>query len=254
MERVIVSGRVVERYRYRVSRTPAEKSMRRKGGTLPRKQDENERSAVKRLARLINCNFEAGDLHLGLSYDDAHLKTMVGGDIDELNRTANAELKKFMRRLKRELEKQGVEMKAIPFSSDMDGRTGELVRVHHHVIIKGEGFRWVDKVMYVGERELEKIWGKGTIHIEPLWDQGDYTPLAAYLMRQVRRIPDQRKYSPTRNLKKPVLMSEKIVYEDTREIQPPKGAKLVYRAEHIIGQGQYIRYIKAERGRKHDGG
>ena len=256
MERVIRSGRVEERYRYRVSRTPCRKSMRRKGGTLPRKQDENERNATKRLARLINCNFDAGDLLLGLSYDDEHLKPMLtaaAGDIDKLNELANDELRKFLRRIKRELAKQGVELKAIPMTADMDGRTGELVRAHHHIVIKGEGFVWTDKKTFVGDRALEEIWGKGSVHIEPLWNQDDYTPLAAYLMRQVRRIPDKKKYSPTRNLKKPVLISEEVVYEDEKEIQPPKGARLVYRAEHIVGEGQYIRYVRTIKASKRGG-
>lgn len=257
MERIIRSGRVEERYTYRVSRSPSPKTMRRKGGTLPRKQDENERSAQKRLARLINANFGAGDLLIGPNYDDAHLLPMIEqaqGDLNALNALAREQMRRFLRRLKRELGKLGVELACIPMASDMDGRTGELVREHHHIVIKGEGFAWHDKCMYVGKRPLDEIWGCGHVHVKPLAEQADYSQLAAYLMRQVRRIPDAKKYSPTRNLKKQELVSERVVLDDLREIQPPKGARLTYRAEHIVGEGQYIRYIVPDRPRRKRGG
>lgn len=257
MERIIRSGRVEERYTYRVSRSPSPKTMRRKGGTLPRKQDENERSAVKRFARLLNCNFEEGDVLLGLQYDDAHLIPMVqaaGEDLNELNRLATAQMRKFLRRMKRELGKLGVELACIPMASDMDGRTGEIVREHHHIVIKGDGIEWHGKKPYVGKRLLSEIWGLGSVHVKHLNADMDYSQLAAYLMRQVRRIPDAKKYSPTRNLKKPELVSERVVLDDLREIQPPKGARLTYRAEHIVGEGQYIRYIVPDRPRRKRGG
>lgn len=257
MERIILSGRVEERYRYRVSRCPSPKSIRIKGGTLPRKQDQNERSAEKRLARLINCNFEAGDLLIGPSYDDAHLLPMVeaaAGDLNTLNSLAMAEQRKFLRRLKRELAKQGVELRCIPFASDMDGRTGETVRNHHHIIIKGDGFSWHNKQMWIGDKTLDEIWGCGDVDIKTMDSRVDHSSMAAYLLRQVRRVPDAKKYSPTRNLKKPVLISEKVVFEGWREIQPTKGARLTYRAEHIVGEGQYIRYVKPERKPRKRGG
>lgn len=257
MERTILSGRVEERYRYRVSRCPSPRSIRIKGGTLLRKQDQNERSAEKRLARLINCNFEAGDLLIGPSYDDAHLLPMVeaaAGDLNALNALARDQQRRFLRRLKRELAKQGVELRCIAMASDMDGKTGEIVREHHHIVIKGDGFSWHDKKMWVGEKTLDEIWGCGSVNIKTMDSRVDHSPMAQYLMRQVRRVPDAKKYSPTRNLKKPILISEKVVFEDCRELQPPKGARLTYRAEHIVGEGQYIRYVKPERKPRKRGG
>ena len=257
MERVIRSGRVEERYRYRVSRCPSPKSLRRKGGTLPRKQDQNERSALKRFTRLINANFEAGDLLIGLSYADEHILLMRAqayGDLNAMNDLAQDQQRRFLRRLKRELAKQGVELRAIAMASDMDGSTGEVVREHHHIIVKGEGFAWHDGAMYVGGKPLEEIWGRGSVNVKIMDNRVDHAALAAYLWRQVRRIPDRKKYSPTRNLRKPELISEKVVFDDTREIQPPKGARLTYRAEHVVGEGQYIRYVVPEKKPRKRGG
>lgn len=257
MERVIRSGRVEERYRYRISRCPAPKSIRRKGGTLPRKQDQNERSALKRFTRTINANFEAGDLLIGPTYDDAHLLPMLaqaGEDLDALNALAMEQQRLFLRRLKRELAKVGVELRCIAMASDMDGATGEVVREHHHIIVKGDGFAWRDKTMWIGGRKLDEIWGLGSVGVKVVDSRIDHAAMAAYLWRQVRRIPDRKKYSPTRNLRKPELVSEKVVFEDAREIQPPKGARLTYRAEHVVGEGQYIRYIVPEKKPRKRGG
>jgi hypothetical protein len=81
------------------------------------------------------------------------------------------------------------------------------------------------------------------VDYRPLHDQADYTPVAEYLMRQVRRLPDASKYKGSRNLKKPELISEEIVYQ-SRELKVPRGCRLMHRAEYMPGEAQYIRYVK----------
>lgn len=67
MIREIQSGRVVEKICFPVAPNVKPRNVRRRGNTLPRKQDANERACTKRLARLLNSNFEAGDLLLSPS-------------------------------------------------------------------------------------------------------------------------------------------------------------------------------------------
>lgn len=250
MVRTIRSGNVIEKTCFPVAPNIRPRSARQKGNTLQRKQDANERSATKRLARLLNCNFKPGDLLLSPSYNEKAMEKLCGGidreDMDGLRKKAEHEIELFLRRLKRELGKQGIELKYIAVTSDMDGDTGEAVRIHHHLVIPAEGIRMEEGILYVGSKPISSIWGKGHIDYRPLSHQDDYTPLAEYLMRQVRRMTDAKKYKPSRNLKKPKLVSERIIYI-AKELRIPKGAKLLYRSAYMPGEAQYIRYVEGKK-------
>lgn len=158
------------------------------------------------------------------------------------------ELDIALRRVKRKLEKQGIELKAIYCTSDMDGDTGEIVRVHHHLVVNGDA-----KEAFVDAWEK---YGLGGVSWSGLWsDQLDRTPIAEYLIRQVRRIPDAKKFRSTRNLHRPKA-KDRVVYTDN-ELQVPRGGKLVFRQEFETKQtfsrsgqnrqSQYIRYILPEK-------
>ena len=73
MERVIQSGAVVEKIVCRVGANAKPRKARRKGATVPRKQDANDRDCIKRAARIVNCNFSHGDILLSLKFDEPHL-------------------------------------------------------------------------------------------------------------------------------------------------------------------------------------
>ena len=264
MVRIIRSGKVEEKVKFRVAPNVKPRSTRRRGGSTERKQDANERDRVKRLARTINCNFSNGDLLLNLTFDEESFKNLCDGLGKEKNNAdpgldpglrdrAQHEGMLFLRRLKRELDKTGVTLKYILVASDMNGDTGEDARIHIHVIISGKGMRMEEGVLYAGARPMAELWPHGAVNYQPLRIQDDYTPLAAYLMRQVRRIPDARKYTVSRNLDKPVLVSEEIVMS-AGEIKAPKGAKLLHRAAYEPGGAQYIRYVRpaAARRRRND--
>lgn len=242
-----VSGRVVEESTVFVSPNCKERRGRKKGTTSARKQDENERDAVKRLARIINCNFAHGDLLLGPKYDEAGLARLTawaqehreeGQSLeDAVVAAAEREGRNYIRRVERELEKAGVELRYILITSDMDGETGELVRPHHHIIVPRVSFE-----------AAAKKWTLGTVDYQILRDQDDYTPLAEYLLRQVRRRKaDARKWTCSRNLDKPVV-SQTWMDKPGRELTVEKGGKLMHRAEWEPGRPQYIRYVRKQDG------
>mgnify|MGYP007060495651 CR=1 FL=1 len=56
------------------------------------------------------------------------------------------------------------------------------MRVHHHLVVPAEA----------KEAFTEKWAGMGGVDWSPMSDQEDYTPIAAYLIRQVRRVPDAK--------------------------------------------------------------
>lgn len=253
MIRKIRSGKVIEESSFPVAPNVRPRKGRRRGASTTRKQDANDRDAVKRLARILNCNCTEGDLLLQPTWDDEHLTRLIEGlDSDSLNEIrdrAKRELELFLRRLGRAMKKAGAEMRAVWLTSDMDGDTGEIVRIHHHVVLMGHGLRMEGGVLYCGERKLDLIWGQGHVDWKPLNRQDDYTPMAAYLVRQVRKQPDQKKWSCTRNLKKPELVSERIVYRATK-LKAPKGAKILQDGNYEPGLPHYIRYVRPAPARK----
>lgn len=254
------AGDVGEKTKFFVpGKRPENGNLSRRQKNAVKKQEQNEYSSQKRLAREINANFKAGDLFIGLDYSDEGLKRIMkwgrkhGLAVDSTDdaqrqnaiwEAAAHELDIALRRVKRRLEKESIELKAIYCTSDMDGKTGEIVRVHHHLIVQAG-----TKDAFVAAWEE---YGLGGVECSTLWEnQIDRTPIAEYIIRQVRRIPDAKKYRSTRNLIRPVP-TRRIVSTDN-ELMVPRGGKLIYRQEYrnegderneyCNYKPQYIRYI-----------
>lgn len=254
--RTYEAGAVGEKTKFFVQGSRPTGKIRRKDRDAARKQEQNEYSAQKAMARLINANFTAGDLLMGLDYSEEGMEKILawgrseGLPVDSEDDTvrmdavweaASHELDNALRRVKRRLKKQGVELKAIYATSDMDGETGEAVRVHHHLIVNaGTQEAFLDA--------WEKC-GLGGVSWTHLWqEQEDRTPIAEYIIRQVRRIPDTKKYRSTRNLVRP-QPRDRIALSDA-ELRVPAGGKPLFRNEYQPGRPQYIRYSLPMKKRK----
>ena len=238
------SGRVIELSTVWAGSNTRPRRNRRKGVTSAQKQDENERDCVKRLARAINCNFAHGDLWLTPKYDEAgmeRLEAWAGEHREEaaswedaMMDAAEREGRNYLRRLIRALRKAGVrDVKYILSTADRDGTSGEAVRIHHHLILPRVGFELA-----------ARLWTMGTVDYQILRAQDDYTPLAEYICRQVRRRPDAKKYTCSRNLDKPVVSQRWA--GPGEELRPDRGGKLIHRNEWEPGRPQYIRFVAAE--------
>ena len=242
--RTYEAGAVGEKTKFWVpGERPSSKGGRRERNEI-RKQEQNEHSAEKALARLINANFRQGDLLLGLDYSDSGLERLqawarsqgmpLGTEeerLDTMRSAAEHELRLLLRRVKREMARAGLDLRYIAVTSDMDGDTGERVRVHHHLIVPAEA----------REAFGEKWAGMGGVDWSPLSAQEDYTPVATYLIRQVRRVPDAKKYISSRNLVRPQPRDRVALTE--AELRVPRGGKLLFRGEFKPGLPQYIRYV-----------
>lgn len=252
--RTYVSGRVGEKIKYFVPGVKPKNKKQYKSDV--RKQEQNFYSAERNFARLINANYSAGDIILGLDYSNEGVSFIeqkatecVGGekgacvctgeynigfsDEEEMMKAirdaAEHELRLCIRRVKRACEKKGIECKYLAITSDMDGETGETVRIHHHLIVSRE----------VAEIFREK-WHMGGSFVSALRNQEDYTEIAHYLMSQVRKIPDSKKYISSRNLIRP-KPKDRVAVSGT-EVRVPKGCKLLFRSEYNEHRPQYIRY------------
>ena len=246
--RTYEAGAIGEKTKYFVPGKRPDKKLRRKDTREANRQEKNSSCAKKTLARILNANFPAGcDAYLiGLDYAQKGMDKILSWareqglpmetPEEQQNSTweaADHEMVNAIRRAKRKLP-EGAELKAVYITSDMDGETGELVRVHHHLVINAEALE-----------AFKAAWegcGMGSVDHEKLWEhQLDRTPLAEYWIAQVRKIPDAKKYRSTRNLIRPEP-KDKIAMSDA-EIRTPKGCELLYRQEFRKGGEQYIRYV-----------
>ena len=248
--RTYEAGQVGEKTKYFVLGDRTRRNRRKEESSI-KKQEQNEYSAKKRLARLINTNFTHGDILLGLDYSDASYKKLersarkAAPDYDSLpeddqlrciREAAAQEMENYLRRVKRALEKEGRadELKYIAITSDMDGDTKETVRVHHHLIVPASC-----------EHIIRMKWGHGGTYCKPLSKQEDYLPIAEYLIAQVRGTLNAKKFVSSRNLIRP-QPKDRIAVSDA-EIRVPRNCKLIQRSEYKRGAPQYIRYILPEK-------
>lgn len=251
MIRTYEAGTVGEKTKFWIPGDRPNGKLKRKERDAIRKAAQNEHSAVKALARLMNANFgktSPKSLVLGLDYGDKGMKKLLRylekkevsleslNEAEQLNalwEAADHELWNCLRRAKRRCEKQGVALKAVYITSDMDGDTGETERVHHHLVINAEA----------KDAFVEAWKDLGGVDWERMWDnQDDRTPLAEYFIKQVRHVPDAKKYRSTRNLIRPVGVDHYALSD--AELRVPQGGRLLYRREFKKpGQSQYIRYV-----------
>lgn len=237
----IISGEVVERRKTRITRRPARRGGRTRGNSSEKKIAGNLEYAKLQLARTLNCNYTRGDLWLTLTYDTAGLEK-----IHDDYETAKKEAGKFVDRLVYRLKKQGLVTRWVLSTSCIDGETGEVVRLHHHLVITGEGFRVEGRTLMLGEECLDDIWGNGTVDYKALRNQKDYKPLADYIVNQARHVPDEKKWTCSRNMKKPIVRRE--VVTGGGQLRVPAGAMELPGTRYDPEKNQnFVRYIPKER-------
>ena len=143
-------------------------------------QRNNEERSRRKLIRLIDANFDERDLHMTLTYMGTPPK------YDQ----AMADVKNFLRTVKRKREKRG--MDPLKYIYTIEGNEdGKKERIHVHMVISGG----------IDRQELEEIWGHGYAnadHLQP--NENGLEALARYITKQQK---NRRKWARSRNLKKP---------------------------------------------------
>lgn len=263
--RYVCSNGVIERTRFVVGDNTQIRRGRRKA-TSERKQEQNDKSAIRRLARALNCNIREGDgsLLISLDYSEAEMERMVGG-LDDDQRAAVASMRepktwKKKREAPDEKLLEGMaalvaaaekklsawlrklrKLMTVRFASVTsytDGETGELVRLHHHVVLMGCGEISLDKMV--------ATWSFGGIDIKRVRSQRDYTPIAVYLLRQAKRTKkDGKLYRISRGLEMPMVEEREVTGSSAMRIpaQAVLFEQTAYDAAQGPMQGQYARYV-----------
>lgn len=237
----IISGSVVERRKTYVGRRPSRRGARIKGASSEKKQENNRQQAILALARTLNCNYSHGDGYLTLSFTDEALAA-CGGTLEGAKKAG----RNFLDRVSYRMKKHGEVLKWVMVPSELDGETGELVRVHVHVVISGHGLRLEDGVFYLYDEKLEDVWGNGEVDVQILRRQKDYYPLARYLVMQARGVADEKKYSVSRNMVKPRV--EHLYTWSPAPLRVPAGASALPGTRYDPETGvNFVRYIPAQR-------
>lgn len=239
VERTIQSGPIGEITRYwQANVTPVRSD--RTMESDPTKIYQNQNSRAKQLARLLNANFEKGDCCFALTISPENLEklnTKLPPDLpdnehqDALYNLFSNAVRDFLGNFRSGCREHEKDTRYITVVSDMDGATGETVRLHAHMIApKGSANVIIEK------------WKLGNVHIKWL-DEPDYFPLAKYLVVQVRHRKNAKGYTPSRNLIRPQPVD--CYATSDLEIQLPAGAQMLYRADSCPGDAQYLRFRKA---------
>lgn len=163
-------------------------------------QKVNERNAAKRLTRIINANFGAGDLHMVWTYAPENRS--------ENPTEAGKDLQKALRKLKAGYKKAGAELKYVAVT-EYGQRS-----MHHHLVINSG----------LDVAAIQKIWGLGKIHVTLLDDSGDYQRLARYLIKQTNKTfndPERcvwgKRWCASRNLVRPIEKKRVVKADSWRE-------------------------------------
>lgn len=237
----IISGSVVERRKTYVGHRPSRRGARIKGASSEKKQENNRQQAILALARTLNCNYSHGDGYLTLSFTDDALAA-CGGTLEGAKKAG----RKFLDRVAYRMKKHGKVLKWVMVPSELNGETGELVRVHVHVVISGHGLRLEDGVFWLYDEKLEDVWGNGDVDVQILRRQKDYYPLARYLILQARGAADEKKYSVSRNMVKPKV--EHLYTWSPSPLRVPPGASTLPGTRYDPETGvNFVRYIPAQR-------
>lgn len=166
----------------------------------------NEKNATMRLYRLIMANFvPEEDMFLTLTYRPETRPDEAG---------AKEILQKFFRQMRKEYAKHGKDLKYI-VTTEYENKA-----IHHHVIINN-----VDDF----NRIITKCWPYGGKNCEPLYEDYNYMGLAEYMIKETKKTfrdgnsNFKKRYTPSRNLKKPVEITEVIKAAEWKEFpQVPK--------------------------------
>ena len=208
---------------------------RRAGTSSEKKIRANEKSSERNLARVINCNFEAGDIFCTLSYDSGHFSEYFNFD------QAKEDLKKFRTKLRKVYNSQtGKKLKAIWVTANWSPHRGAPARLHHHMILPGDALEMA--------RELwQQHGGPGTFKMEDIDNRGDHSDLAAYMAENVHDRPaGENTWSCCRGMDRPIY-TEPIEVTDMEDIQPEYGSIIMDVEENRDDDGVLIsKYMRCK--------
>lgn len=232
MEYHIISGRIIETRRCWL---PCREGGKKKRGTRIagnsslRKIAQNERDAVKRLARTLNANFGEGFLFVTLKYSNGRLP----GDYEAARQIEE----KFLRKARAAYRKDtGEKLRYVAVTANWSPKRSCPARLHHHIVMAEASLDM-----------LARVWPQGEFYVKRVSNPGDLTKLAAYLLDNVHGLPaGKKKYRPSQGLLTPVY-TDPVEVGDVEGIVPLQDTAVVdgepsYNEDGLL-VGSYIRAV-----------
>lgn len=218
VERITKAGKIVEVDRYYTSRYK-KKGIKRGDKVKPTKEAQkkcNTRKAVRMLRLLLAANYQDGDLHIDFGY--IRKRKQPYRTKEEMKKDAEV----FLRELRKVYKKQGMALKYIHVME-----IGEKGARHHHLVIN-----------YIDPRLVQAAWKKAypdnsKIHFHPLDTNGDYSRLAAYLIKYTDKTVGTeealqgKRWNCSRNLERPEPVY-RIIRDRNQFTNEPKPLKGYY--------------------------
>ena len=210
IEEVCKAGRVIEVQKYYSFRCHGKgiKRSPNKDATSLAMKKINQRRAGTKLRRLMNANFEDGDLLLRLDFH----KTFPKDSQEMQNLIATS-----LRRLKRIYEKEGKPFKYI-YVKEVGPKGGR----HVHMLIKR-----------IDLETLRLWWKHGGIHADPLNTEGQYGKIAEYFIKYANRTEETegkligKRWYSSQNLIQPVIKKRVIMAHQFKpKVRLKKGYEL----------------------------
>lgn len=197
--------------------------------------ERNMRGAIRQLARLLNCNFQGGDLFLTLKYSPDCLPASKP--------EAKKNVRNFLRRLDRAYQKKtGRKLRWILVTADRSPKTGGIVRLHHHLVIDADA-----------QELIAANWPAGQFSFRHLDHSGDYSAIARYMIANTGYQQGERSWSSSLGLKKPEFIPPKPIKE-MGDFQVPSNVQIVEREiyENAANgfRSAYIRYVLPDKPQK----
>ncbi len=205
IQKIVKAGKTIEVFKYYTYRCKGKGVARgcRCGKTKENVAKLNQRNAENHLRWIINSNFGEGDYYITLTYRKENRKSPL---------SAKEILKAFLRKLRKKYKDYGVELKYIAVTEY------ENKAIHHHLILNNA----------FNGKEIANLWQYGRPNIKHLDNTGEYSQLAAYLIKETSKtfgtskaVAGQR-YSRSRNLIEPEIEERIIPHESWRDNPKPK--------------------------------
>jgi len=206
-----------------------------------RRAEKNATQARHEAARIVNNNFRVKrDRLVTLTLSDEGYKTLTAKagseDPDALLMAMRHEIVLLVRRAKYALKKTGTEWRYWAIASDLDGKTGEQVRPHIHIIVSGRAAQTMADAWQLGEiKRVDKLYSA---------HHGDLTDLVEYLLAQVRQVGTEKRYIPSRNLEPPKVTAPRQAKNPDAPLRVPKDCAFIWRSEQREGYAQRLRYYR----------
>lgn len=208
IKEVCVAGKTIEVSKYYSVKwhSAGEKRQPRSKEMTEAQKRANQRHASTTLRRLMNTNFQDGDLLVRLDFSKEHFP--------EGSEAMQVMISKALRKMRTILRKQSQELKYIYVKE-----------------IGPKGGRHIHMVMNKCDIDIiRKCWPHGGIHIDPLISNGQYGKIADYFIKYAAKTEETegeligKRWYASRNLKKPRITKRVIpAYKFRKKITPKNG-------------------------------